>query len=1092
VHLPTHMIQQMRLVRCPSCWHVYLEGARHPPNCIPVESNEALSTRGSLHQAIESGSLFSVNFGNVPMAASATWDEIFTRPVSTHESLPANQALQAAITEVFMLVSAAMLNKRMSLDERENACKLFFMLPFLLFQQSHSKPGTSISRQLHHRTRLFLASQFDELLASANATQRAYAQFLESKSRTSQPSLPKLKRITNLACNGNIGKATDLLLSSASVQDLNDQDVRRKVLDLFPARHIPTTQQPLLQSTLQQTPPPHQALGTTVVTTTCPDADMSVIVNEQVSNTVDDGQAPSQLSITAQDVTSALAKCQKAAAGPTGWHITFIKTIGRTAAGRTRIAELLGYFLSTECPTGLADAFHFANLTVLSKSNNGVRPIITRNTWLRLLSKTIVIKEQRIHSTNLAPLQAGVGMPGGSEFIIHSVRHLLHTNPSWIAVAIDCANAYGTLRRDNIRASLPANSLCSEYFLKYCNDKIIAKSANISIPMSEGVAQGDPLSPLFFARTLQPVLRDVQAAMAQQCNNARIFAYLDDIVLVGPPSAMPMAFETYKTKCADIGLKINERKTKVLMLPSTDEASNQLTHEFISNNLLPDPVPVIDLLGSPVGHPVEEAKMALELSKTTASSRLREMNDNQVKLLLLRSCLARTSTYLLRATPPDATAQAATYADASTHGDIADILGITPLHMSTRLEASLPLRLGGLDIPILSTTRHIAYFASITATIQSWRNYIDDNNELLTTWCQSANESYTATQLKASLQVARKIAQDEINRRSNTQAVSALTINIPEYTTDIVNFADTKNLQHKLSTTQSSLVQDYIFNTGLRTVYEKAQFRSKTGYASAAFIQAIPSDRSLKMSNKDFQISLRMYLRLPILPMFNIQGNIACYCNKLDKTTHSRTMCDEIHVLNCAGDNARSIRHHELVAAMQLMYQSVELTAVLEPLATTSTVSRARHDLSVLTNQTPYSSIKIDVTVRNPLNHAMVAQAAKHNMHAAITACRDKIDKYKPYLQRGEAFVPVAFESFGAFHQNIVEQIALAGQRANHAPPDTSTWASPTFEAYWTQRLSVTLWRANSKLVSTIIERTKAQHGYSDQPMLEPSSNEES
>ena len=86
-------------------------------------------------------------------------------------------------------------------------------------------------------------------------------------------------------------------------------------------------------------------------------------------------------------------------------------------------------------------------------------------------------------------------------------------------------------------------------------------------------------------------------------------------------------------------------------------------------------------------------------------------------------------------------------------------------------------------------------------------------------------------------------------------------------------------------------------------------------------------------------------------------------------------------------------------------------------------------------------------------------------MYAASVAYTEKMQLYNGLLQPGQQFMPIVLETYGAAHQDFYTLVNMVADRAANEAPDGSCWATPTFVAYWVQRVNTTLWRENAKIV---------------------------
>jgi hypothetical protein len=140
----------------------------------------------------------------------------------------------------------------------------------------------------------------------------------------------------------------------------------------------------------------------------------------------------------------------------------------------------------------------------------------------------------------LKPLQLGVGVPGGTEAIIHVANALFH-DPSipmdekWV-LQIDMANAFNLVEREaiftKVRSKFPEIAAWVEFsygchpYLKFGNGTLLS---------CLGVHQGDPLGPLLFALALQQLLTSIKDQVSKLALNAW---FLDDGIIMGSRAAL--------------------------------------------------------------------------------------------------------------------------------------------------------------------------------------------------------------------------------------------------------------------------------------------------------------------------------------------------------------------------------------------------------------------------------------------------------------------------------------------------------------------------------------------------------------------------
>eukprot|EP00042_Codosiga_hollandica_P040612 m.352077 g.352077 ORF g.352077 m.352077 type:complete len:271 (-) comp55908_c0_seq24:709-1521(-) len=163
------------------------------------------------------------------------------------------------------------------------------------------------------------------------------------------------------------------------------------------------------------------------------------------------------------------------------------------------MALLLSSLLAGTCPPALMEGIQMGKLTVLCKPTGGLRPIVAREVWLRVLAKCVAVREQRPIAATLAPAAAS-------------------------GLLRSCSGLQQRLREHLASGNASRPSSC-----------VVAGAERIRV--AEGVVQGDPLSPLLFSLGLQQTL--------------------DDVFLVGTVRQVETAFDVLRQELADCGLRVN-------------------------------------------------------------------------------------------------------------------------------------------------------------------------------------------------------------------------------------------------------------------------------------------------------------------------------------------------------------------------------------------------------------------------------------------------------------------------------------------------------------------------------------------------------
>src|SRR5437867_2678454 len=166
---------------------------------------------------------------------------------------------------------------------------------------------------------------------------------------------------------------------------------------------------------------------------------------------------------------------------------------------------------------------------------------------------------------------------------------------------IDLSKAFDSISHPQLISELVSIG-CSQPALKWFTSFLTGRQQRIQMvghatswkPVSKGVPQGSPLSPLLFNITVRHL---------PQASDAKAFQFADDLTnsvcdkdLQGLSSKLCVAYEKVKNHCSDINLKINLSKTQLIIF-KTPGRKLPIDYNLTLDNVSIVPSAEVTLLG---------------------------------------------------------------------------------------------------------------------------------------------------------------------------------------------------------------------------------------------------------------------------------------------------------------------------------------------------------------------------------------------------------------------------------------------------------------------------------------------------------------
>ena len=677
-------------------------------------------------------------------------------------------------------------------------------------------------------------------------------------------------------------------------------------------------------------------------------------------------------------------------------------------------------------PSAVAPFICGARLHAGVKKDGGLRPIAVGNIERRLVSKCFVQALNDRIVPLLSPHQLGVGIRGGCETAVNSVKAAVARDPSQWVLQVDLINAFNQVDRSSMLAEVEKHLPDCLAWASTC----YGQASNLqfgphSLSSTTGVHQGCPLAGHLFAITLQPVVETIATSVP----DLHLHVWLhDDGTMVGKLEDLGTVVDILVQEGPKRGLFLSTAatvtppslpKSSVWCPTAPDSGPDDPLQRGIPNIKASG----ITVLGSPVGDAafVEEALKAKIKKVENICSALPDLQQPHLEFCLLRSCLSLPKiVYLLRTTDTSSASHLLDQFDSVTRESLSRIIG-GPISEAEWQQAKLPITLGGVGLKAASDHGGVAHACSLLAS-----------HPLLTTLLHLDQEEPPTLPQSLLDNISVKMGE--------------------EISTESLVGMNQRALSHKIDLHLHNLLSQRLAEEGDDREIARLASLSIPDSHAGDWLTAIPSPSlALLLRSQEFIAALRYRLGHAL---YSTDGPCPACGQPSDRLGD--------HALNCAWNGERIARHNWLRDELFNTAVAANLGPTREGRALLPGSGGKPADVFI-PHWAGGKDAALDVTVVNPLQAALVHDAAITPGHALTTAHNRKLAKsLEPCQQEGITFIPMAVESLGAWHKCAINEIKKLGcAKARHISEDESTEVQRLF-----QKLSVALMRGNCALMN--------------------------
>ena len=683
------------------------------------------------------------------------------------------------------------------------------------------------------------------------------------------------------------------------------------------------------------------------------------------------------------------------APGPSGLrpeHLKKMITTSDPAHGRKLLNALTSFtnlLFSGEFPSEIAPLLCGANLFAAIKKDGGHRPVAVGEIFRRLVSKCAAFKFTPDAVETLKPLQLGVGVRGGVEIAVHSVRAVIEDTSippeeKW-TLQLDFQNAFNTMNRDCIfeETYMTLPQLMPWVLKAYGCQPLLNFGSSVLLSQA-GVQQADPLASLLWALGARRIQRKIAEKVTTGLH-AQIWIH-DDVTLIGTLPALREAFDITQREGANIDLKLSSSKS-LIWNPSLLGTADPLQRSVPCAS--PDG---FILLGAPVGN---EAFSNMILGKRIAKVEeairlLPTLNDSHVEFVLLRSCLSLPKfNFCLRTCNPRDAAPSYEAFDGLLRDSLNSLLG-TQVNHRQWIQASLPVSMGGIGIRNASPHAAGAYLVSLAHSLPLMQTIIPNG---------------------------RAPGNDVLQLLNGRVAPSSA-----------FSFDDLKDKAQSLVTHAIDLrIQELLISVAL-TSRDKARLACVSLDHSGDWLNALPSFVfNLHMPGPEFRVAIRYRLGVPVFPE---DGDCPACGSPSDAFGD--------HAIACGYQGERNSRHNIIRDEIYNTAKAAGLRPTKEERGIIDEDESRPADVKI-----PMwirgKDVAFDVTVCSPLSASYVERSAREASHTLSQSFENKHRKHGDHCRRKNiVFYPLPVQTLGGWHPEAAAELKRIGDALTKRAPGTT------------------------------------------------------